>query len=247
MHLLRARFANDIVVEFLPPHKDVGKVMIFCPGMPSVPKHKELLIMFAKKNYWAISMRYRGSWESDGEFLAKSPHLDVLDVINELNKPVISLWDGMEYIINAKEIVVLGSSFGGPAALLVSRDERVSKAIGFSPVVDWQVDSPDEPMDWLEGFVREAFGHAYRFDSLNWQKLANGEFYNPVSNQHEIDGSKVLLFHALDDMSVPYDPTKRFADVTKSKLITLKKGGHVSAGVLDKYFMRRQVWKFLDK
>lgn len=247
MKALRTRLGKDIVVEFLPPKKDVGKVMIFCPGMPSVPRHEKLLKMFAKKNYWAISMRYRGAWESDGEFLAQSPHLDVLDVISELDKPVISLWDDVEYNIDAKEIIVLGSSFGGPAALLASRDKRVSKVIGFSPVVDWREETKEEPMDFFKKFTQEAFGQAYRFDSVNWDRLARGEFYNPVSHQGEIDGSKVLLFHALDDTAVPYEPTRKFSDATKSQLVTLKKGDHICTGVLNKFLLQRKVWQFLNK
>ena len=239
MHTLRARLAKDIIIEFLPPKKDVGKVMIFCGGMPSVPKNNNFLEKFSKKNYWAISMRYRGTWESDGEFLARSPHEDVLDVISELDKPIVSLWDNAEYNINTKEIIVIGSSFGGPAALLVSADERVNKVIAFSPVVDWPVESQDEPMDFMEVFVKQAFGNCYRFSPENWQRLANGEFYNPVTEQDKVDGSKVLLFHAKDDMSVPYQPTKDFSDATGCRLITLKTGGHIGSKIMEKYKYRK--------
>ncbi len=249
MHTLRTRFGKDkdIVAEFLPPIKDLGKVMIFCGGMPGIPKNKEVLELFSKKNYWAMSVRYRGTWESDGEFLARSPEQDILDVMSELDKPLVNLWDNTEYNIDIKKIVVVGVSFGGPAALLVSGDKRVDKVVGFSPVVDWQSDSPDEPMDFLGEFIKEAFGNGYRFSNENWQRLSRGEFYNPITELDKIDKSKILLFHAVNDMSVTYESVKNFSEKADIKLITIPRGGHIGDWVLKKYKYRRKVWKFLNK
>jgi len=250
MQILRTRFGKDkaIVAEFLPPKKISHKIIIIASGMPVIPKKVDLLHRLSNKGYWSILLRYRGSWESDGEFLNQSPHQDILDVINDLDKPIVSLWDNQEFNINPKEIIIIGSSFGGPAALLNSKDNRVTKIVCFSGVVDWQVDSPDEPMnDWLENFIRQAFGQAYRFTKENWQKLARGEFYNPVTELDKIDSSKVLFFHTLDDQIVLYNPVKELADKIGAKFITIRKGGHLGLKILDKYRYRRQFWKFLKK
>ena len=52
--------------------------------MPSIPSKQPLSDFLAAKGFWVIYPRYRGAWESGGEFLAKSPHEDILDVLDEL-------------------------------------------------------------------------------------------------------------------------------------------------------------------
>src|SRR6516225_2161882 len=80
--MFRTRFKNEIAAEFLPPVRSgVQKVIILCDGMPSIPRKQMLAEFLSKKGYWFVYPRYRGAWESDGTFLAKSPHLDILDVI----------------------------------------------------------------------------------------------------------------------------------------------------------------------
>ena len=86
MYTLRTRFKKEIVSEFLPPKKRSNKVIIICGGMPSYPSKRELQFFFRKKNFWSFVPRYRGSWESDGTFMRKSPHLDVLDIVDSLPK-----------------------------------------------------------------------------------------------------------------------------------------------------------------
>ena len=86
--MFRTRFKNEIVAEFLAssrPRKK-QKLIILCDGMPSIPRKQPLSEFLAAKGFWVIYPRYRGAWESGGEFLAKSPHEDILDVLDELPK-----------------------------------------------------------------------------------------------------------------------------------------------------------------
>ena len=64
----RTRFANDIVAEFWMPKKVSFRAVIICDGAPSVPSKSTLAGFFARKGYWVFHMRYRGTWESSGEF-----------------------------------------------------------------------------------------------------------------------------------------------------------------------------------
>src|ERR1700758_5223491 len=84
--MFRTRFARDIVTEFLPPVRTgkIQKAIILCDGMPSIPRKQSLSEFLSAKGYWVFYPRYRGAWESGGEFLARSPHLDILDVIGGL-------------------------------------------------------------------------------------------------------------------------------------------------------------------
>jgi predicted alpha/beta hydrolase family esterase len=80
---------------------------------------------------------------------------------------------------------------------------------------------------------------------VNWKKLRSGSFYNPWHHRKEIDGSKVLLFHAKDDPNVPYERTREFSKVTGAKLKSLSRGGHISTDyVVRRYWI--QIKKFLE-
>jgi dipeptidyl aminopeptidase/acylaminoacyl peptidase len=244
-HTFRTRFAKDIVAEFLPPARMTKrqKAIIICGGMPGVPSKHGLVEFFSKKGFWAFYPRYRGSWESDGIFLRKSPERDVIDVIDALPKGFTSLWDGKKYKVIPDGIFLVAGSFGGPAGILASRDPRVKKVVAISPVVDWRAPSMAEPLDRLEKFVHRAFGNGYRFGKREWSKLATGKFYSPVSHAKEIDGSKLLIFHAKDDESVRWNEVLEFARKTNAELKLFKKGGHLgSAHIVEKYW--RQIAKF---
>jgi dipeptidyl aminopeptidase/acylaminoacyl peptidase len=247
MHTLRARFKKDIVAEFLPPRgRDTRKVIIFAGGMPTVPSKGSVLEFFSKKGYWVFFPRYRGSWESAGSFLKLSPERDIVDVIDQLPRGFISLWDGKKYKIKPRALYIFGSSFGGPAALLASRDPRVTKVVTASAVVDWRADSKIEPLDWLGTFTKEAFGEGYRFRDRDWKKLKTGKFYNPASHAREIDGKKVFMIHAKDDDLVLPRPVQKFAKETGAKLLMLKRGGHLGLSVCTRHAIYKKIKKFLN-
>lgn len=253
MYPKKTRFKKEIVAEFLPPKDGTSKkAIIICPGMPSFPAKSWLLNMFVKQGWWAFTFRYRGSWESDGKFLAKSPHQDVLDIADELlhkgftAHAETALEEDEHMRPELEKVCVLGSSFGGPAAILASLDERIHKAVALCPVIDWRIDAPEEPLEWLKGSTRLRFGRAYDFADEDWAKLTDGRFFNPIAYQDQVDGKKLLLSHAKDDLVVPYQPTEDFAKKTGSQMIPLKKGGHGSF-MFKKWRVRRKVMRFLEE
>ena len=227
-HILRTRIKRDIVCEFLPPAKPSRKVIILCSGAPSYPGKRDLLKFLSTKGYWVFLPRYRGSWESGGLFLKISPHRDVLDVINQLPRGFKDLWSGKTYKIARPEIYLLGSSFGGAAVILASRDRRVRRAVAFSPVTDWRVETKAEPMEKHIRFTRAAFGNGYRGTQRDWNKLKNGAFYNPAHEAATIDGAKLLIFHAKDDKIVYARTSAAFARATGARLVLVPQGGHLS-------------------
>ncbi len=246
--VLRTRFKKDIVCEFIPPPRPSQKVIIFCKGMPGLPRCPEVLDFWSKKGYWVFFPRYRGTWESDGEFLRESPEKDILDVIDELPKGFTDLWSGKRYTLpttNSK-LYIFGGSFGGPAAILCSRDPRVTKAVAFAPVIDWEAPSEEEPMDKLGAFIPKGFGNGYRFSKKNWDRLSHNKFYSPLKESDTIDGKKLLIFHAKDDESCHYPATKTFAEKTGAQLITLRTGRHFgfSKSIEPRFY--KEIKKFLN-
>lgn len=242
MQILRTKFKDEIVAEFVLPKKITNKVMILCNGMPSYPakeKYAEIFKFYTAKGFSVFVPRYRGSWESGGKMFASSPHLDILDIIDELPKGFESLWDGTKYKIENPEVYIIGSSFGGPAALLNSFDTRVKKVIVFSPVIDWQtMDDTIEPIGFISKFVSEAFGGGYRIVSNGWDKIERGLMYNPMRETNKIDGSKCLIIHAKDDTVVSMLPLKAFIMNTGVSLKLVNKGGHLGMAIMEKPFAK---------
>lgn len=242
MGLLRTRF-GDIVCEFAPSKsKDV---LIWCGGMPGYPWRSRQLAWLSK-HYWVFFPRYRGTWESGGKFLAKSPEHDVIDIINALPKGFKDLWSGQEYQVKPRKIFIVGASFGGPAAILASKDKRVTKVVCLSPVVDWRVPSEDEPLDKLEVYLRSGFGEGYRFSHNDWEKLRKGKIYNPASHVKELDGKKMLIVHCKDDRSIPYESVEQFSKDVGAKLITFNKGGHGGSSKILRPWNFWRVKRFLN-
>ena len=241
MQTKRTRFKNGIVAEFLPPARKTKRqrVVIIAAGAPSNPSKGPLIEFFAQKGFWAFQFRYRGSWESHGQFLQLSPAQDISDILDEIPRGFPDLWSGginnhKNYKVKPDQIIIVASSFGGAAGILSSLDERIDKVISFSPLIDWTRPGPEEPYPKMIKYFEDGYGPAFRFASNGWKKLQSGKFFNPIRHAETIDGSKNLLIHARDDKTCPYHITKKFAQTTGSKLITLNKGGHLSSSLITK-------------
>lgn len=236
--MFRTRFARDIVTEFSPPAQ-AGKrhrAIILSDGMPSIPRKQPLAEFLSAKGYWVFYPRYRGAWESGGEFLARSPHLDILDVIGGLSKEFRELAFGRRFRVLPDELFVIGGSFGGTAAILASLDSRVTKVVANCPVVDWTILPREEKKETSNpsytAYIRSAFGNGYRLSEKNWNKLRGGKFYNPSYYARDVTASKVLMFHAQDDPYVPYQSVKKFARFTGVRLKLFRRGGHLSTDLM---------------
>ncbi len=241
--MFRTRFRREIVTEFLPPKRarKTDRVIILCDGMPSMPRKQGLCEWLSAKGYWVFYPRYRGAWESDGQFLARSPHQDVLDVIGGLNREITELAFGRKFTLAPKEIYIIGGSFGGATSLLCSLDSRVTRVVANCPVVDWSILRGSEKAETSSpsyaAYIRSAFGNGYRLTSRNWSKLYGGSFFNPAHHAGEMDGSKIFMFHAKDDPYIPWRSVERFARKTGAKLKLLQRGGHLSTDfIVQKYW-----------
>lgn len=246
--MFRTRFHNEIVAEFLPAahQRRTQRLIILCDGMPSIPRKQPLAEFLAEKGFWVVYPRYRGAWESSGKFLRKSPHEDILDILSDLPCELEDIAFGQRFRLAPEQIFVIGGSFGGAASILLSLDSRVTRVVANCAVVDWSIldhaERAETSRQNYAEYIRAAFGNAYRLSDASWKKLRSGKFYNPWHHRGEIDASKVLMFHAKDDPSVPYARTKEFAEITGVKLKTLQRGGHISTD-----YVTRKFWPLIKK
>jgi pimeloyl-ACP methyl ester carboxylesterase len=246
--MFRTRFKREIVAEFLPPARRSKQqsVIIVCDGMPGTPRKQPLLRFLSQRGYWVFYPRYRGAWESDGEFLLQSPHLDILDVIGELPNGVREIAFGQRFDLSPDEIFVIGGSFGGAAAILCSLDSRVKRVVANCPVVDWSILRRSEKAETSNpsyaAYLWEAFGNGYRLSQKNWNKLYSGKFFNPAYHATHINPKKVMLFHAKDDPSIPWRSVDKFARQTGVKLKLFARGGHLKTE-----FIVQKYWNQIEK
>ena len=232
--MFRARFRQDIVAEFLPPARPRKKqrLILLCDGMPSIPRKQPLVEFLSRQGYWVFYPRWRGAWESGGQFLQRPPQQDLSDILDELPRGVRELAFGRKFRLSPDDIFVIGGSFGGAAAILASLDPRVKKVIANCPVVDWSILPREQKKETSNrsyaAYIREAFGNGYRLTELNWNKLRSGVFFNPAHHIRELTPSKILIFHAKDDPYIPWRSVSRFADAAGINLRLLARGGHLS-------------------
>ncbi len=246
--MFRTRFAGKIVGEFLPPARPRRKqrVVLVCDGMPSIPRKQPLVEFLSRQGFWAIYPRWRGAWESDGEFLKISPEQDLFDVLDQLPRGFRETAFGQKFSVQPDEVFVIGGSFGGAAALLASLDSRVTKVVANCPVVDWSVLNTEQEKETSNpsypAYIRQAFGNAYRLPTKNWHKLRSGRFFNPTTRVEEFDPAKVLMFHAKDDPFIPWRSVASFADQTGIRLKLLARGGHLST-----QWVARKYWPQISR
>jgi len=249
--MFRTRFKREIVAEFLPPARSRKKqrVILLCDGMPSVPRKQPLAEFLSQKGFWIFYPRWRGAWESGGQFLEQPQHQDLSDIIDELPRGVREIAFGKKFKVSPDEIFVMGGSFGGTAAILASLDPRVKRVIANCPVVDWGILSEEQKKETSNqsypAYIREAFGNGYRLSDKNWNKLRSGVFYNPVHHANELNPAKIMMFHAKDDPYIPWRSVSGFAATAGIKLHLLTRGGHLrTERVIRKYWP--QIKRFLD-
>ncbi len=252
MLMLRTRFSGDILTEFLPPLRRSKKqrVIVLCDGMPSMPRKQPLAEFLAGQGYWVFYPRYRGAWESGGTFLERSPHLDILDVIDGMQAEFREIAFGRKHRVRADEIFVIGGSFGGAAALLCSLDARVKRVLANCPVVDWAILPGERKKETTNpsyaAYIREAFGSAYRLSDRNWKKLSNGKFFSPIYHAGEMTAEKIMMFHAEDDPYVPYRTVVKFARASGARLKLLRRGGHLSTDMIVRKYWG-QIREFFER
>lgn len=247
-HLVRTRLAKEIICEVAFPERQQGKVAILCGGAPGYPPGKKVLSFLASKGYVAFGLRYRGTWESEGNFLKYSPAKDVKDAITYLikNKGIIDAWSGQKIPVKIKHFDLFGASFGGPAVLLNSKTEKVRKVIAITPVVDFRKSGPGETWQKFLQFTKEGFGDAYRTQkSSDWQKLLKTDFYNPVTMVDIISPKKCFILQTLDDDVCIPENTRTFEEKTGVEVYYKPKGGHFGLSIMTHGFYWRKISQFL--
>lgn len=216
--------------------------IILCEGLPSIPKRQDTIEYLANQGFLVFQPRYRGTWESDGEFLVQNPFLDIQDIVEVIKSNNIQeLFSMKTFIFDIKRISVIGSSFGGSVALEASLIPEVQKVVALSPVINFKTFNTayhEQDLKQIGEFMLRAFTNGYRFTRENWLRLLNGEIINPAKIMTPETSEKTFIIQCKDDQTVNYQPVTDFAQKLKIKYEILLTGGHLSFSKIS-----RELWQ----
>jgi len=223
---------EEIIFEFSPPEGAPKGILVLCEGLPGVPKQKELIPFLSSKGFFVIYPRYRGTWESGGEFLKESPVKDIEEIIKFLKKgEIVELYSGKEFDVSSYGIYVVGSSFGGAVALSLASNNDVAKIVALSPVVDIETynnENKHRDLLHLRGFVKEAFNKAFRFDDMDWEKMASGDLFNPPQQIDKKRSKDILIAYDKSDTQINFKIVQNYIVKNDIKGILTDDSGHLS-------------------
>lgn len=228
-HILKAYY-GDIFFEFLLRDK-ASDAVFFLPGFPSSNKYDELMWYLHDRGFHVFTIRYRGSYQSKGEFLETDPVEDMLAFIQQIKKgTVVSLWDNKEFSFDIKRRILSASSYGGAvAAGTIAQTAYFNKAIFFAPVWDFaehNMTYDEQDLAHLTQFTKRAFKNCYRLNCENIKmKIAEYPLMSKENYINDID-IPVLVFHGSKDKTVRIEHTKAICQQNQNIYLLEHSHGH---------------------
>lgn len=229
---------NEIIFEFAIPEGEQKGIVILCDGMPSVPKQKELLMYLSRKGFFVVFPRYRGTWESEGSFLANPLGNDIEEIIAFLAKGSITeLYAGETFLVKQTPLYLVGSSFGGTIALSLISNSTISKIVAFSPLISFAGDLSD-----LKRFIRLGFGNGYRFTDAAWEKMASGQLFSLPMKISAGRNKDVLAICDSSDRTVDTGTIEAYAKENDILIMKTNNIGHLSFSKIP-----NETWEYATK
>lgn len=231
-------FAGDILCEVGIPDRRRRDVIIILPGLPSIPKAQSLCKRLVAEGFIVVAPRYRGTWESNGKFLERSPVEDVHDVVNMVRKGRFAeLSAGATVTFSPRRILVWGSSFGGYVGIAAMKaNKALAKGVFFAPLVSvvrlGEHPPEEKPREHL-AFLARAWPNVYRLRS-GTRFIDDSLVGDGCAEMGRLRGKRLLIYHAVDDDVVSVHQSRSFVEEAgrsgvDAELVRLRSGGHAIA------------------
>lgn len=237
---------KGIIGEFLFP-ANTDKAIILLDGLPSTPYKKELIFSLGSLGYAVFYPRYKGTWESKGKLFAKSPMVEIVELLDWIKntKEFTELYGFTKIKNTIKSISVIGASFGGSLALECVLSPNVDNIIAMSPPINYKTfgrTTGEQDLSNLIKFLKRSYGQAYQFSDNGVNKFLSGELINPSSiNREKYKERHILIVQTMDDPVTKYNPVEAFAKQNGIELYLLKEGGHLSLTSISKPLLNKIV------
>lgn len=224
LKILRYRQGN-IVSEVCNSKLNTKKAIILIDGIPSVPKRKKLMQLLAKQGFAVFFPRLRGTWESSGSFLSKSPVKDMDLFLESLTKGIKIKDQKHKY----DEFYVLSTSFGGGISMAL-KNSHIVKRVHLSPVIDFRAIS--DVLSSLQKYLQNMFPGAYRFKPKDWIKLSDGTYFD--SKEQNLLKTKDLILAGELDKTLDVKKIVSHANKNSIKVLTYSNLGHMNFSDLER-------------
>ncbi len=202
-------FYKGLAIDFKVHSK--GDFFIILPGFPSSNNYTELINFLYNKGFSVISIKYPGSFESDGSFLDSSSSAIVEKGLNAIKTDsFLDLWGNRKITFKSRRINILTGSFGGLIATeYISKNNFEGNVILSAPLLNIKIQK--QMLKQTIEFVKRAFKYTYRINK-NWEKqfLDKESILFPVNN-------KLIVLHDLNDATIPFKDNKRIYQTWKTK------------------------------
>lgn len=169
------------------------KNLIYACGLPQyITKYHPIVKLCQEFKVNLFVPRYRGSWESDGNFTITESIYSIEETIKMVRGgKAVELYNDSKITWNGQKIFLIGSSFGGIPAII--NKEKVYKTILVNPLVNFLLHRKFSATSFEKSldFLLKAFKNVYRFDKVGLIKeLENLGDFEQKNNLVLIRGSK---------------------------------------------------------
>jgi len=212
---------NGIVCEYL-LSTESRKAILLIEGLPAVPQRVEFMNRLREKGYSVFYPRFRGTWESQGNFLKENPAKDVLEVINVINQG-IKLSETVGYV--SSDFYILATSFGGAISLSLQKNDKIKKIISLSQISYF---TKVTGIQTLKSHLRDVFTMAYRFTDEDWENLISNKIIAPLKDFDSTTSTKHLVISGELDEQILIGELKEFCLKNLISIKSYPNVGHIS-------------------
>lgn len=238
------------------------KVIILAYGLPTVPPYYKnpFITKLIKSGFMVAIPQYIGTFDSYGVSNIKNSADTILQTIESIKKnKAKELYELKEISWKAKEIILIGGSFGGSVVLVAgAKSKDIKKIVALAPPTDYRTQGkmryPEEKIMDTYYIIKRAYPFTWRVKSKNvWLKFDRGELdLNPLDYVEKLKTKDIFLIHGLKDNVVNAKRSKQLYDKIKNsgnkkKLLILQREGHIGLEILGKRKIFNEVITWLKK
>lgn len=237
------------------------RFMIFCHGLPGHPYqfNPAKIECLLKKGFVLVFPDYIGTWASYGIMSWDNCVATILQTITSLKKG-----KGREIRGNTKvewdlkDIILVGSSFGGSVALVAgAKSSDIQKIISFAAPTDYRnhskIKGEDESIEGLYDVVVQEAGALWRIpNKAEWSRLVRGDAdINPIDYIESLKNKDVLLVHGNKDRVVSVKRSDKLFRSLRTgkgnhKILILKGEKHIGYDSICQKNLMPKVLRWLD-
>lgn len=236
---------NQVVGHLYQLAKPADSVVIYLKGGPSLGDDgNSILWPITKKHKYDLFIPdYIGYCRSAGDFNFKSCVNTISESENFIRGKAkgLNTLTGQELYLNYKNIILVGSSWGGAIAPFINKygQSSIQTVILIKPVTDWSTQGktsfPEENTDQTNQYILNAWLNIYHnYQDSEWPKIFKGlaPELNPIEHSSLLKNNKVIIIHGKQDETIHYSKSQSYYQtLQKNKVdvqLKLLSGNHSS-------------------